>query len=182
MQANPASAAELALVDQVSIPWNTPDELSESILTALYFFIEGTNGMLDRTHGRVMVDNIETKYSIGSIPVSYLNDPETGVARYASIPDAENYSEHYYLPTGKLKVPVMMLHTTRDPQVPYFHQLDYRQIVEEIGTGDFLVQRGFDRFGHCTPPITEGETVASFLELVAWAENQVGKPDEWLIP
>lgn len=171
MQMNSSPAFLLASVDQVSIPYNSAPELFESILTALYFNIEGTNDMLDRTHGRVMVDNTETVYTIGDFPIPGEDDPVTGVARYASTPDAENYIKHYYLPTGKLKVPMMMLHTTRDPQVPYFHQLAYRQIVEEMGTEDFLVQRDFDDFGHCTPPITEDETLTSFLELVAWVEN-----------
>ncbi len=72
-----------------------------------------------------------------------------------------------------------MLHSTRDPQVPYSHQLAYRQIVEAQGTEDFLVQRRFEGFGHCTPPISEFETLTSFLELVAWVEDPVDKPDGW---
>jgi pimeloyl-ACP methyl ester carboxylesterase len=182
MSANPDSALELALVDQVAIPWNTSVELSYSILTALYFNIAGTNDMLDRTHGHVMVDNTETVYTIWGFPIPGQDDPVAGVARYESTPDAEKYIEHYYLPTGKLKVPVMMLHTTRDPQVPYSHQLAYRQIVKETGAEGFLVQRGFKRYGHCTPPITEFETLDSFLKLVAWVEDPGDKPDEWVIP
>jgi hypothetical protein len=186
MLAYPNFAIELASVDQVSIPWKItePGELFESIGTALGFNIIGTNDMLDRTHGHVMVDNTypETEYSIGGQPEAKLNHPETGVKRYASSPDAENYIKHYYLPTGKLKVPIMMLHSTRDPQVPYSHQLAYRQIVEAQGTENFLVQRGFEGFGHCTPPISEEETLASFLELVAWVEGLVDKPDEWVRP
>ncbi len=87
-----------------------------------------------------------------------------GVKRYTSTPDAENYIKHWYQPTGKLKIPVLTLHTTRDPQVPVFHEEVYAAIVTVQGNSDFLYQLLYDRFGHIN--FTLEEHIAAFEFLV----------------
>jgi pimeloyl-ACP methyl ester carboxylesterase len=167
----PYETLQLASVVQISIPYdpdpsNRVHELTESILSALYFNFVGTNDMLDRTHQHMMVDNTDTVYTypdpMGPLPNQF--DDDEGVKRYASTPDAGNYIRHWYQPTGKLKIPVLMLHTTRDPQVPVFHEDEYAALVAEEGNTEFLYQHIIDRFGHGN--FTLGEHITAFEFLV----------------
>ncbi|NIN13471.1 MAG: hypothetical protein GTN62_11560 [Gemmatimonadales bacterium] len=161
----PLLAAEMAGVDQLGIQYTTPDELVEIILSGLYYNIVGTEDLLGRTHGRIMVGNMDTEYT-GSSDDDALND---GVQRFAATPDAANYLEHWYQPSGKLAIPVVTLHTTRDGAVPFFHEAAYADLVSAAGRSDMLLQRSVDRSGHCA--FTVPEQVGAFLELKTWVET-----------
>ncbi len=164
---NPAPAFELAGVDQASIAFIDFPELLTAILTALFFNFEATNDLVERAHGHSVFDNTATVYA-GSLDDAALN---AGVERIASTPDADNTLKHWYQPDGKLSLPVLTLHTTRDPLVPLFHEPVYAAIVDAAGKSDLLVQRVIDRFGHCT--FTLAEQIDAFQDLVNWVENGV---------
>jgi pimeloyl-ACP methyl ester carboxylesterase len=163
---NPAAALEMAGVDQTPIPFSNFNELINSIVTALFFNIVGTEDFLDRAH-HTFLDNSTTQYS-GSSDDAALN---AGVDRFEATPDARNYLEHWYLPKGNLEIPVLTLHTTLDPAVPFFHEPAYAAIVDAAGTSDLLVQRVFDRYGHCF--FSTQEQIDAFQDLVNWVENGV---------
>jgi len=166
ISANPDPALQLAAIDQIELPFTDFGELINSILSPLFFNIVGTPDFLDRTK-EGFFENWTTVYS-GSLDDDALN---AGVDRFRSTPSARNYLEHWYLPSGNLEIPVLTLHTTMDPVVPYFHEPAYEAIVAAAGNSDLLIQRAVDRFGHCT--FTGPETVGAFLDLVNWVENGV---------
>ena len=163
--ANPRRAQEMAGMSQIRIQYASFPELVTSVLNALFFQIKGTNDLLGRVHDRSPFDNIETLYT-GSTDDDRLN---ANVERYAATPDAQHYLEQYYEPDGRLRLPVLTLHTTRDPIVPFSNEGQYADLVQARGTSDWLVQRSFVRFGHCA--ITVAEQVAGLEELVQWAES-----------
>jgi len=168
--ADPARAMELAAVDQIEIQYATFPELVTSLTgpaTPLALQVNFTADLLGRTHGRSFFDNTATLYT-GSQDDAALN---ASVGRFLSTPDATSYLDHYYQPDGNLTIPVLTLHTTRDPLVPFAHEAVYAGIVAARGTSDLLVQRTFDRFGHCT--FTVGEQVSALEDLVRWAEMGV---------
>ncbi len=165
--ADPPRTMEMAGVDQIEIRYASLEEVVSAIISALNLQVVGAEELADRVHGRSPFDNTATVYT-GSQDDAALN---AGVGRFRSTPDAANYFEHYYEPTGRLRIPVLTLHTTRDAIVPFAHEPVYAGIVAAQGTGDRLVQRSFDRFGHCT--FTVPEQVAALEELVAWAETGV---------
>jgi pimeloyl-ACP methyl ester carboxylesterase len=160
------AAFEMAAVDQIELPFTSPGELLNSIISALFFNIVGTEDFIDRTR-RGFFGNSTTVYS-GSADDIALN---AGVDRFEATPSARNYLEHWYLPTGRLEIPVLTLHTTMDPVVPFFHEPAYEAIVDAAGNSDLLVQRAVDRYGHCA--LSGPETVAAFLDLVNWVETGV---------
>jgi pimeloyl-ACP methyl ester carboxylesterase len=164
--ANPAAAFEMAAVDQIALPFTTFPELINSILTPLFFNVVGTADFFDRTH-QVFYDNSTTQYS-GSSDDAALNG---AVDRFEASPAARNYLENQYLPHGRLEIPVLTLHTTLDPAVPFFHEPAYAAIVDQAGRSDLLVQRAIDRYGHCF--FSTGEQIAAFQDLVNWVENGV---------
>jgi pimeloyl-ACP methyl ester carboxylesterase len=164
-------------------------ELAATIATGLWYNLFGTEDLLDRTHEHVPVDNTLSVYAS---PVPYLSDLENqalnaGVERLAARQDALKYLEHWYQPTGKLSIPVVVLHTKRDPIVPVFHAEVYQQLVEASGSSGLLHQIVLDNFGHCqilnqvfppAPPwfVADEATFAAQLQgafnyLVVWSAS-----------
>jgi hypothetical protein len=116
-----------------------------------------------------------------------------GIERFEARPDALNYLEHWYQPTGKLRIPVVTLHTTRDPIVPVQHECVFRGLVGE-DRAEHLAQFEVDGFGHCelltlsmTPPYFAAnddfaqQIFTAFSYLVAWCEAG-RKPPEGIYP
>jgi len=169
--ADPARAVELAGVDQIEIQYASFNELVSSLIgpgaTPLFLQVTFASDVRSHTHGHFWFDNTATEYT-GSHDDAALN---AGVGRFSASPDATNYLEHYYQPDGNLTLPVLTLHTTRDPAVPFAHEAVYAGIVAGRGKSDLLVQRSFDRFGHCG--FTVAEQVAALEDLVRWAETGV---------
>jgi len=163
--ANPAAAVRLAGVDQVEIAYSNFGELINSIVVALYFNIRGVPNVQDRT--RPFFDNMNTIYTGSG------NDDELNkfVDRFAASPAGTNYLQHWYQTDGDLELPVLTLHTTMDPAVPWFHEPAYADLVSQAGKQNMLVQREFDRYGHCA--FTTDEMLNAFLDLVSWAETGV---------
>jgi hypothetical protein len=62
-----------------------------------------------------------------------------------------------------------MIHTRRDQQVPVRHVLPFAELVDAAGSGDLLVQRIQDRFGHCAFPASE--EVAAMEDLANWVRT-----------
>ncbi len=94
-----------------------------------------------------------------------------GVERFASTPDAENYLRHWFEPTGRLRIPVLTLHTTRDATVPFAHEAVYAGVVASAGRSGMLLQRSFTRLGHCT--FTTAEQMSALEALAEWAATGV---------
>jgi hypothetical protein len=138
-------------VSPPTIVWDVanPLELAESIVTALAFNIMGTQDVLDKTHGHIPVGNRDTVYASIS-PFVIVADLNTNIDRFDSTPDAENVMEHWYQPTGALRVPVVTLHTERDPAVPFAHEAVFEDAVIAAGRGDLLISLSTEAFGHCT--------------------------------
>jgi hypothetical protein len=78
-------------------------------------------------------------------------------------PDAIASLEQTSVPTGKLEVPELTLHTTADPLVPVQHESVYADVVRRAGDTSLLRQTYVDRWGHCS--FTPAEIVASIEAL-----------------
>lgn len=89
-------------------------------------------------------DNVGRTYQ-GSSDDAALN---AGVARVAA--DANGRAGLEAFETGgSLGVPVVTLHTTRDPVVPAAQSVRYGEKIAAAGAGALLAQRTVDRYGHC---------------------------------
>jgi pimeloyl-ACP methyl ester carboxylesterase len=172
--ANPAAAQGLGAIasfDQAPLPYASGSELVNSALQALGFQFNGIGDLLDRTHGNSPIDNTTTVYTAAALPPQLVAGVNASIGRVATTPDAKNYIRKYYEPTGRLKIPVLTLHTTRDPIVPIFHEGLYAQRAAAAGSSNLLVQRSITRYGHCT--FSGTEMVTGLAQLVAWAEAGV---------
>lgn len=123
------------------IPGAVGPELVQSVLTALAFNLTRFEDVLARTRGHVFFDNSDTDY--GDPLVNAMVD------RFTATPDALNYLEQYYQPSGDLRIPLVTLHTTDDPTVPVFHEGLLAQAVAAAGSSALLDQIVVTRYGHC---------------------------------
>jgi pimeloyl-ACP methyl ester carboxylesterase len=87
----------------------------------------------------------------------------TAGATIGADPDAIASLEETSVPTGKLAVPQLTLHTTADPLVPVQHESVYAEVVRRAGGNSLLRQAYVGRWGHCT--FTPSEIVASVQAL-----------------
>ena len=169
ISANPTGAVVISQTNQTAVPIGSASELGSSIIQALAFQIFGTNDLRARTHGHIPFDNASTVYSSpNSALADLLAFANANAERYSAPPDAANYLQQYFEPSGDLRIPTLTLHTTRDPVVPAWHEPMYAAKAAAAGSTTNLVQRSVNRFGHCT--FTGAETLQAFADLVGWVE------------
>jgi pimeloyl-ACP methyl ester carboxylesterase len=113
----------------------------ETTLSVLYYSIWGTNDML-ATAGGIPYDNQDTWYT-GSLSDPLLN---AAVERIDSDGRARAFVRRAYEPTGDLERPLVTIHNTLDPQVPYWHELDYGALAMPSG---YFVPITVPGYGHC---------------------------------
>ena len=64
----------------------------------------------------------------------------------------------------QLSIPLVTLHTTGDPIVPFLHELLYAGKAAAAGATGFLEQRAVTRYGHCA--FRQDELLGVFGDLV----------------
>jgi pimeloyl-ACP methyl ester carboxylesterase len=153
---DPERAAELAAVAGIPVP-DAVAAAATTIAQVLWYNVFATNDAQGRLGGNPYT-NVGREYS-GSSDDAALN---AGVARYEPVTLARG-SLGQYDTSGDLPGPVVTLHTTGDPEVPFFHEMLYREKVESKGRLDRLEQRSVERLGHCT--FTSTELFDAFLAL-----------------
>jgi hypothetical protein len=87
----------------------------------------------------------------------------TADADIAADPDALESLTETSVPTGRLDVPVLTMHTTGDALVPVQHEREYGDVVRQSSDASMLRQAYVERAGHCT--FTDAELVAGLEAL-----------------
>ena len=170
--ANPTGLGIIARIRQTPLAGPSGTELLTSLLYALAYDVRGIDDFLGRTHGHSMFDNWNTTYVAaypGLLDAATLEAVNGAAGRFTATPDAMAYLDRYYVPSGALGVPTITLHTTRDPLVPAFHEVEFGQAVAGQGSASRLLQRSVERYGHCT--FTTGEMVDAFQALAGWVST-----------
>ena len=172
LSANPQATFQWATA--AHLPFVSPTELGNSSLYVIGFLLRYTNDLVARVNGKTPFDNLDVHYQ-----VNVTNDPATnaflsgllndGVERFTADPAAANFYDRNYAPGGRLDIPVLTLHTTRDPAIPFAHEAMFATAVAEAGRSAWLVQRPIDRWGHCA--FSAGETAGAFADLVGWVTS-----------
>ena len=158
----------LASVDQIELPWTSFPELINSIVRVLGYNVLGTNDLLRRTGGASPFENRNVTYTGLGAYDAVVN---AGVGRFAGNTQAFNYLKAFYQPKGTLQTPVLTLHTTLDPDVPFSHEQRLADIVKSAGYSSRLVQQSYNRYGHCN--FSPAEATSAFLRLADWVKRGV---------
>jgi len=152
-----------AISQILTIPFRSGQELVGAIMQGLVFQAIELQDLLARTGGHSFFDNSETVYT-GPLPPELLADLNARVARYESSPDVDAFFNRYYEPTGRLKIPMLALHSYYDPVVPVFHEATFAELVKAHGDPALLVQRFNDRPEH--GGFLPDAIMSAFLDLV----------------
>jgi hypothetical protein len=160
LSANPLATLQLISAAQIPIGLdlrNAPD----AILGALWYNVFGTNDA-KATLGGNPYDNIGRIYN-GSFNDARLN---AMVARFAEDPSAVTHLAAYET-TGRLHDPLITLHTTADPIVPFWQETLYKSKVDSQGASRQLLQIPVLSYGHCNVNATEASAALLLMVLKA---------------
>lgn len=130
----------------------------------LWYNVFATNDGVTKLGGQPF-DNLDRQYR-GSLDDARLN---AWVQRYAAAPAARAAIEAGYQTRGLLPAPLVTLHTTGDPIVPYWHAIEYRGKVINNDALGFYRHVRVDRYGHCQ--FEALEVLNAFLQLVDMVVN-----------
>jgi pimeloyl-ACP methyl ester carboxylesterase len=154
---NKKKVSQLFKVTGVSADPENPKKAAAAAVDLLKFSVLGTQDILETTDpettdgdGRPF-GNLSRRYR-GSKHDSALN---AGVERVGSNGVGRRYVRDFYDTTGNLKRPLVTLHTTNDPLVPFKHELIYALKVAHEGRSSKLVSIPVFRDGHCEFKVDE---------------------------
>jgi hypothetical protein len=161
---NPAAARELVRITGAPVERDDAVAIAVTAVSILRYNVIGTANAHERLGGQPF-DNMERVYA-GSADDAALN---AGVARFTADPNALAAIDDFET-RGDLEVPVVTLHTTGDPIVPFEQQALYADKVGQAGAGDHLRQLEVGRYGHCS--FEAGEVLGAFTLLM----DRVSRP------
>jgi len=138
-----------------------------TILGILEYNVMATNEAVQELGGNPY-SNLDTVYT------TYPPDPtlNSGVQRISADKDALKAIRKKYQTKGLLKRPLVLLHTTGDPIVPFWHTALYSQKVIQNGTTQYLNVIPITRYGHCM--FKPEEELLAFQTMLMMASMQAG--------
>lgn len=156
IQGDPMATDQLFSVTGAAYDPGDPTSYGLTTLGVLYYSVWGTNDLI-ATAGGMPYDNQDTWYA-GSLDNEALNN---GVERVKSDGRARAYVRRAYQPTGELERPLVTLHNTLDPVVPYWHE----GLYADVAPSWLFVSIPVPRYGHCE--FTAEEVLGAFNILVS---------------
>jgi alpha-beta hydrolase superfamily lysophospholipase len=130
LAANPSKTAQLIKVMRAQVT-SDPLTVVETVLGALWYNVFATNDAVATLSGQPF-DNHDRIYT-GSTNDLLLN---LRIERFRAAPSALAAIAAQYETSGKLKMPMITLHTTGDPVIPYWQETLYT--VKTIAAGTLL--------------------------------------------
>ena len=150
---------QLLNVTGAAIDKDDPTSIVETIIGVLWYNVFATNDSKVKLGGNPF-DNTRRIY-LGSDHDWWLN---RRVQRCKADPAALAEIEENYQTSGQLVSPLITLHTTLDPIVPYWHERLYRWKTVCAGSWLEHINIPVFRYGHCN--FETDEVLTAFLLLV----------------
>ncbi len=163
--ANIPQVTQLLNVSHAPIDPSNPSTVAETTLGILWYNVFATNDAQEKLMGNPF-DNQDRVY-VGSFNDALLN---LGVQRFTADKIPLNRIDKKYETSGRLKKPLVAMHTTGNPIVPYWHAEDYAIKVAANGKGGSYIPITVQRYGHCT--FTLPEMLNAFGALVSQTSGQ----------
>lgn len=156
--ANPSAALELLRVSRVPFDPADPSTVARSVVGVLWYNVFATNDAQASLGGNPY-DNRFHWYHGSS------NDLRLNLkVRRVAASGTALLNLRPYETSGRLRIPLVTLHTRRDEIVPAWHELLYGLKARPTDRGVFVPVR-VDRYGHCN--FTAAEVLTAFAGLVS---------------
>lgn len=169
LQANPGAVDQLLAVTRAPFDAADPATKEETVLGILWYNVFATNDGREKLGGQPF-DN-RFRWYTGSTNDLRLN---IGVKRYAADPAALLEIAANYETSGRIADPVVTLHTTGDPIVPYWHEPRYRLKTWRSGARFLHTNLPVSRYGHCEFEAREVLTAFGLLVLKVRGQEPAG--------
>ena len=160
VSSNPLATLQYLSTSNIPIGLSSSN-VADAIVSALWYNVFATNDAVSTLHGNPY-DNIGRVYK-GSFNDSKLN---AQVARFGADSAALTQIGNYET-SGLLLSPLVTVHTTADPQVPFWQETLYRTKVASHNELSELNQIPVLAFGHCNISATDAEVALALLLLKA---------------
>jgi pimeloyl-ACP methyl ester carboxylesterase len=164
LSADPDATAQLLRAARVPLKLGDPAANAASLVQLLWYNVFATNDGVAKLFGQPY-DN-RGRFYFGSHDDWRLNRE---IARFDADQDALDEIEAHYQTSGEPGVPIVTLHTTRDPIVPYWHEPIYRWRVRASGNPTLHTNIPIPGHGHCN--FTVGQALFGFGLLVFQVRN-----------
>lgn len=161
------------------------------LFTDMFFTMEARSE-LERRAGGPIVQNLDRDYNLTAAERAYLMgfgitsmviDGWLATMNNSRIFEApkfsRNYVEHYANYSGKIKNPVLTMHTVVDPLVTVSQEHEYEETVAAAGRSKFLKQVYTNGVGHCN--FTGPQLLTALGAIRSWVETGV-KPADSAFP
>jgi hypothetical protein len=152
LKANPLAFIQLLRVTKAPIDWSSQAAIDSStvqtVLGLLGYNFVATNQGIAELGGQPYFNQAGSwlyRYQ-GSFNDAALN---AAVFRTEADPAALQTIKDAYQTSGKLSIPLITLHTTGDPIVPYIHETLYNNKVWKAGSIREHINIPIFRYGHC---------------------------------
>jgi pimeloyl-ACP methyl ester carboxylesterase len=174
---NPANWGKFEFIRLVtgSAPSTLPPPAATWMFTNMYFITEA-RAELERRAGGPVVQNQTHRYALSDtdnatlvgmgVNTGSLLATMTAGRTVSAPPSARNYVEHWADYSGKIKKPLLTLHTQTDPLVPPSHESAYAATVGAVGRSGLLAQTFTNGNGHCS--FTGAQLVTALTALDGW--------------
>lgn len=157
LAADPAAARQLIRTSGAAIDPQDPTSVAATTLSLLWYNVFGANDAGEKLGGNPY-DNRHRLY-LGSLNDLKLNlSVERFKADAAALREVENYET-----SGSLKIPLVTLHTTGDPLVPFWHERLYAEKLDPVSRQQ-VTPLPVRRYGHCA--FTKDEVLVGFALLI----------------
>ena len=149
-----------------------------------FFYFTEARAELQRRAGGPFVQNLDQNYSLTAAEKTYLASiglPTPVVDAWLAqmnarrniqaLKSARNYVAHYSDFNGKIKHPVLTLHTIIDPLIVVANESAYAELIAQAGTDDLLFQTYTNANGHCN--FTGPQLLTTVAAIDAWVRTGV---------
>lgn len=161
------------------------------LFTDMFFSMEARSELERRARGPI-VQNLNRNYNLTPAEKMYLASFGIPAAvidgwllqmngqRYVDAPNyARNYVERNANYSGKIKNPVLTMHTVIDPLVTVSQEYEYAETVNKAGRGKYLYQTYTNGNGHCN--FTGPQLITAVNAIDAWVRTGT-KPNAAAFP
>jgi len=165
LASNPKATEQLLRVTSMPTDKADPDSAMDTVLNVLWYNVFAGNDARAKLGGQPFGNRLRLYH--GSDDDSQLNQ---NVQRFSADVIALQEIQAHYQTSGQLIRPLVTLHTTGDPVVPYWHESLYRAKVQANGAGLLHNNIPVFRYGHCN--FKTSEILVAFALLVFKASGQ----------
>jgi hypothetical protein len=173
--ADPSRTGQLLNVTHAAVDPADPSTIPNTVLRVLYYNVIGANDAISTLDGQPFSNS--RRIYLGSSNDLALN---LGVKRFVATGNALANIAAFYQTSGRLRRPLTTLHTTLDPDVPFWHEVLYLAKALGNGSGLFLTEIPALRYGHCN--FTREEVLAALAVTILKVTGQELLVSESVLP